>query len=209
VTPAQPPEENPAAPPNPYPGQPDGFERLWTPHRMAYIDGYERPATGDPAECPFCLAPGRPDEESLIVGRGRTAYVVLNLFPYNPGHLLVCPYRHVADVTALDAGELAELGQLAARAVRILNRTAQPAGFNLGINQGSVAGAGIGAHLHMHVVPRWSGDANFFPIVARTRALPELLGDTRRRLADAWGGEEGTDGTPSSDDPAKGPTCSA
>jgi ATP adenylyltransferase len=167
-------------------GDPDGFGRLWTPHRMAYIEGgMKRAAAGQ--ECPFCQGPTRVDEQSLIVHRAETVFVVLNLFPYSSGHLLVCPYRHVADYTELTADETRELSEETARAMRVLRQVFDPLGFNLGMNQGRVAGAGIAAHLHQHVVPRWTGDSNFFPIIAKTRAMPRLLGDTRRLLADAWG----------------------
>jgi len=118
--------------------------------------------------------------------RGKLAYVVLNLYPYNPGHLLVCPYRHVSSYVDLTAEETQEVAELTRTAVRVLTEVSAPHGFNLGINQGEVAGAGIAAHLHQHVVPRWGGDANFLPVVARTKALPQLLDDTRQRLADAW-----------------------
>ncbi|WP_167581516.1 HIT family protein [Kineococcus rubinsiae] len=168
-------------------GDPDGFERLWTPHRLAYIKGDRKPSDpDDSAQCPFCRAPGLDDAEGLVVHRGRTAFVVLNLFPYNPGHLLVCPYRHVSSYVDLRADELAEFTALTRAAVLSLQAASNPAGFNLGMNQGGVAGAGIAAHLHQHVVPRWEGDANFLPVVARTKALPELLEDTRRRVAAAW-----------------------
>lgn len=168
-------------------GERDGFGRLWTPHRMAYIGGQDKPSDDAPgAGCPFCRAPGLDDEEGLVVARGRAAYVVLNLYPYNGGHVLVCPYRHVADYTDLTAEEVADVAELTRTAMRVLRAVSSPHGFNLGMNQGEVAGAGIQAHLHQHVVPRWGGDANFLPIVARTRALPELLADTRARLAAAW-----------------------
>ncbi|WP_066588581.1 HIT family protein [Cellulomonas timonensis] len=169
------------------PGVPDGFERLWTPHRMAYIGGENKPsddAAG--AGCPFCRAPSLSDEDALIVARGDAAYVVLNLYPYNSGHLLVCPYRHVADYTDLTPEEVADVAELTRTAMRVVRAAYAPDGFNLGMNQGQVAGAGIAAHLHQHIVPRWGGDSNFLPIVARTRALPELLSDTRARLAAAW-----------------------
>ncbi len=113
---------------------------------------------------------------------------MLNLYPYNAGHLLLCPYRHVADYTELTADERAELGAFQADAMRTLRAVAGPHGFNLGLNQGPVAGAGIAAHLHQHVVPRWGGDSNFMPIVAHTRVLPQLLTDTRALLAAAWPG---------------------
>lgn len=122
----------------------------------------------------------------MVVARGEYAYVVMNLFPYSPGHLLVCPYRHVADYPDLTADETREVAELTQRAMRVIRRVSGAGGFNLGMNQGDVAGAGIGMHLHQHIVPRWSGDMNFMPIIARTRALPQLLGDTRALLADAW-----------------------
>ncbi|MDR1790866.1 MAG: HIT domain-containing protein [Propionibacteriaceae bacterium] len=164
---------------------PDGLERLWTPYRMAYIDSHN---DGSPEpECPFCAAPGKSDEDGLIVYRGETCYVVLNLFPYSPGHVLVCPYRHVADYTDLTDAERVEVGELTAAAMRTLRAVSQPHGFNIGMNQGDVAGAGIAKHLHQHIVPRWFGDANFFPIIAQTKAIPQLLGDTRERLAAVFG----------------------
>ena len=179
-------------------GVPDGFGRLWTPHRMAYLGGADKPAAGAAGtECPFCRVPSLSDEDGLIVARGEVAYVVMNLYPYNGGHVLVCPYRHVADYTELAAAEVAEVAMLTRTAMRVLREVSGAHGFNLGMNQGEAAGAGIAAHLHQHVVPRWTGDANFLPIVGRTRALPELLADTRARLAAAWP-------VPSSTDPQKG-----
>jgi ATP adenylyltransferase len=167
-------------------GEPDGFDRLWTPHRMAYLGGQDKPADDSVGQCPFCRAPERDDADGLIVHRGALAYVVLNLYPYNAGHLMVCPYRHVSDYVDLTEEETAEVASLTRSAIRVLTAVSSPHGFNLGMNQGAVAGAGIAAHLHQHVVPRWGGDSNFLPIVARTRALPELLGETRERLASAW-----------------------
>jgi len=169
-------------------GDPDGLERLWTPHRMTYISGQTRPEGGyeKPAGCPFCLAPQRADEDNLVVARGVQVFALLNLYPYNPGHLLVCPYRHVADYTELDDAETAELAAFTRRAMRVVRHTSSPHGFNIGMNQGAVAGAGIAAHLHQHVVPRWGGDANFMPVIGRTKVLPQLLGDTRSMLAKAW-----------------------
>ena len=168
-------------------GVPDGFERLWTPHRMAYLGGQDKPVDASAGHgCPFCRIPTLSDEDGLIVARGVVAYVVLNLYPYNSGHLLVCPYRHVADYTELTEPEVAEVASLTRTAMRVVREVSAPQGFNLGMNQGEVAGAGIAAHLHQHVVPRWGGDSNFLPIVGRSRALPELLGDTRTRLAAAW-----------------------
>lgn len=170
-------------------GEPDGFQRLWTPHRMAYIGGENKPTDDAPGDgCPFCRAAALPDEQGLVVGRGELTYALLNLYPYNSGHVLVCPYRHVADYADLTADEAADLAETTRAALGALRAVYAPQGFNVGINLGDAAGAGISAHLHQHVVPRWRGDSNFLPIVGRTRALPELLGDTRARLAAAWPG---------------------
>lgn len=164
-------------------GVPDEFQRLWTPHRMAYISAGREPMEKN---CPFCAAPDKSDEDGLIVARGRTAYVLLNLFPYNSGHLLVCPYRHIATYDQATDEEVAEIGALTQRGMRVLRTVSNCDGFNLGMNQGAIAGAGVDAHLHQHIVPRWASDANFFPIIAKTKALPQLLGDVRRAVADAW-----------------------
>ncbi|MDX6297657.1 MAG: adenylyltransferase [Nocardioidaceae bacterium] len=167
-------------------GEPDGFQRLWTPHRMAYIQGENKPATSGSGDCPFCRVPGLPDEEGLVVRRGELAFAVLNLYPYSPGHLMVCPYRHVSDYPDLTMQECAEVALLTQQAMTTLRDVSAAGGFNIGMNQGDVAGAGIAAHLHQHVVPRWGGDTNFMPAVARTKVLPQLLRDTRAQLADAW-----------------------
>ncbi|MDO4791600.1 MAG: HIT domain-containing protein [Buchananella hordeovulneris] len=172
--------------PEAFAGQSDRYERLWTPHRIAYIKGEAKPADSSAAQCPFCSMRERSDEEALVVRRTELAFVVLNLFPYNTGHLLVCPWRHVADYTDLTDAERTEVAVLTQQAMRVTRAVSGPDGFNLGMNQGEVAGAGIAAHLHQHVVPRWRGDANFLPIIAQTKALPELLADTRARLAAAW-----------------------
>jgi ATP adenylyltransferase len=164
-------------------GIPDGFQRLWTPHRIAYIEQGGM-APGD--DCVFCTAPTLSDEQALIVHRGELAYVILNLFPYNSGHLLVVPYRHIATYDSVTPEEVAEIGALTQTAMRVLTQTSRADGFNIGMNQGAIAGAGIAAHLHQHVVPRWATDANFFPIVARTKAIPRLLGEVRDELAAAW-----------------------
>jgi ATP adenylyltransferase len=170
-----------------YAGDPDAFGRLWTPHRLVYIRGENKPPNADEGrDCPFCRAPGDADEERLIVARGQRVYAVLNLYPYNSGHLLVVPYRHVADYVDLSTAELDEFGEFTQRALRTLASVMAPHGYNIGMNQGAVAGAGIAAHLHQHVVPRWGGDTNFMPVVARTRVLPQLLADAREALADAW-----------------------
>ena len=168
-------------------GGPDALERLWTPYRMAYIRGESKPADDSAGECPFCRIPGQDDDERfLVVHRGETAYAVLNLYPYAPGHLMVCPYRHIADYTDTSDEEAAEIAALVKTAMRTLRRVSRAEGFNLGMNQGLAGGAGIAAHLHQHVVPRWLGDQNFMPVIGHTKTLPQLLQDTRRLLADSW-----------------------
>jgi ATP adenylyltransferase len=169
-------------------GVPDELDRLWTPHRMAYISGENKPADGTAGECPFCRIPKLEDAEGLIVHRGTSAYAVLNLYPYSPGHLMVCPYRHVADYAELTAEETDEVATLTQQAMRVIRSVSGAHGFNIGMNQGAIAGAGIAAHLHQHVVPRWAGDQNFLPIIGRTKTLPQLMGETRELLADAWDG---------------------
>ena len=165
------------------PGVPDEFQRLWTPHRMAYIQAGPEPLR---EVCPFDEAPLKSDEDGLIVARGETAYALLNLFPYNSGHLLICPYRHIGTYDEATAEEVAEIGAMTQTAMRVLRAVSRCDGFNIGMNQGAVAGAGVAAHLHQHVVPRWATDANFFPIIAKTKALPQLLGEVRQAVADAW-----------------------
>ena len=166
-------------------GPPDGFGRLWTPHRIAYITG----SAGKPVDedaCPFCRIPAMSDADGLIVARGETVYVVLNLFPYNGGHALVVPYRHVASYVDISAAELAEFSSFTQATVRAITHVSGPGGFNIGMNQGSIAGAGIAAHLHQHVVPRWGGDTNFMPVIGQTKVLPHLLNEVRESLAAAW-----------------------
>ncbi len=169
-------------------GEPDDLDRLWTPHRIAYIRGQDKPADESAGECPFCRIPQLDDEAGLVVHRDQLAYAVLNLYPYSPGHLMVCPYRHVADYTEISDEEVVAIADLTRTAMRVIRSVSGAAGFNLGMNQGAIAGAGIAAHLHQHVVPRWPGDQNFMPIIGRTKTLPELLSDTRALLAEAWQG---------------------
>lgn len=164
---------------------PDAFQRLWTPYRIAYIKANTQQEQADDG-CPFCTAPQLSDEQALIVHRGTHAYVLLNLYPYNSGHLLVCPYRHVATYDEATPEEVAEIGSLTQVAMRVLTETSQCHGFNIGMNQGRIAGAGIAEHLHQHIVPRWALDSNFFPIVAGTKAVPRLLGEVREEIANAW-----------------------
>jgi len=168
-------------------GGPDGLERLWTPYRMAYIRGESKPSDDSEGECPFCRIPREDDDERfLVVRRGRLAYVVLNLYPYAPGHLMVCPYRHIADFTETTDAESVEIAAMTKAALRTLRSVSKAEGFNVGMNQGAAGGAGIAAHLHQHVVPRWVGDQNFMPVIGHTKTLPQLLQETRGLIADAW-----------------------
>ena len=164
-------------------GVADDLRRLWVPHRMVYVSDHTQPEQHD---CPFCAAPAREDADALIVARGTHAYVLLNLFPYNSGHMLVCPYRHISTYDEATAEEVAEIGALTQTAMRVARSTIACDGFNIGMNQGEIAGAGIAAHLHQHIVPRWRSDANFFPIIAKTKAMPQLLGEVRELFAGAW-----------------------
>ncbi|MFF0377791.1 HIT family protein [Actinoplanes missouriensis] len=153
---------------------------------MVYIAGQSNAGQKQPEGCPFCLAPGLEEPETLVVARGEAVYALLNLYPYNPGHLLVCPYRHVADYTDLTEAETAEVAAFTRTAMRVVRSVSSPHGFNIGMNQGSIAGAGIAAHLHQHVVPRWGGDANFMPVIGQTKILPQLLAETRDLILKAW-----------------------
>lgn len=164
----------------------DALQRLWTPHRLAYIKGENKPDTDEKHGCPFCRIPSLPDEDGLVVARGREVYAVLNLYPYNPGHLMVVPFRHVADYTDLTASETVEVAEFTQHAMTTVRSVTDAHGFNIGMNQGVIAGAGIAAHLHQHLVPRWGGDSNFMPVVGHTKVLPQLLGETRTLIADAW-----------------------
>lgn len=169
-----------------HPGVPDALQRLWTPYRMVYIKGEDKPADGSPEECPFCRAPSQSDEDALIIHRGKSCYVICNLYPYNPGHMLVCTYRHVAEYVDLTTEETIEMAELTQQMIRVIKQVSAPAGFNLGMNQGAAGGAGVAAHIHQHVVPRWQGDANFLPIIGQTKAVPMFLANTRQLFADAW-----------------------
>ena len=167
-------------------GMPDGWQRLWAPHRLEYLRGENRPLAGNDVACPFCRVLTLSDEEGLIVHRGVSAYVVMNLYPYNPGHLLICANRHVADLTELTVEERHEITDISSHAMSTLRKVSKADGFNLGMNQGAISGAGVAAHIHQHIVPRWSGDANFMPIIGKTKVMPQLLTVTRAELAAAW-----------------------
>jgi ATP adenylyltransferase len=167
-------------------GMPDNWQRLWAPHRLSYLEGENRPLPGNEIQCPFCRIPTLSDEDALIVARGKEAYVVMNLYPYNAGHLLVCTFRHVAELPELTEYERNEVTSLTAHAMKVLRRASKAVGFNIGVNQGSVSGAGIAGHFHQHIVPRWAGDANFMPIIGKTKVLPQLLQESRELLSTNW-----------------------
>jgi ATP adenylyltransferase len=163
----------------------DALQRLWTPWRASYVRDPDAASSG----CPFCLLPARGrerDDESLIVHRGATTFVILNAYPYNPGHLMIVPYRHTDDLAALSLEEVHEVAELSQRALRVLRATSGAHAFNVGMNVGAIAGAGIAEHVHQHVVPRWGGDTNFMPVIGQTRVLPELLAETWARIAPAF-----------------------
>jgi len=153
------------------------MERLWAPWRMQYINA--QPEQG----CIFCVKPREDrDAENLILHRGKGAFIILNAFPYNNGHLLIAPYRHVADLSALTEEEQGDILRLTALGCEALKSAVRPHGFNIGLNLGQVAGAGIADHLHVHIVPRWNGDTNFMPVLADVKVLPEALASTYSAL---------------------------
>ena len=159
-------------------------ERLWAPWRLAYI---EKASTGPGDEgCIFVELPKQADDrKNLILYRGKTAFVMLNAFPYTNGHLMVAPYRHTADLSGLTDEELLEINQLVAKSLDWIKKAYNPEGFNIGVNLGRAAGAGIPDHIHWHIVPRWGGDTNFMTTVGETRVLPQSLDDSWERLKNA------------------------
>jgi len=162
----------------------DEQQRLWTPWRMRYVGGERRPTPPGVSIFSAIAADPAHDAQNFVLHRGTRAFVVMNLYPYNTGHCMVVPYRQVAALDALDEGEMIEIGLLLPWLTRLLQITLRCDGLNLGLNLGAVAGAGVAEHLHWHVVPRWQGDANFMPIVAKTTVMPELLPDTYAKLRD-------------------------
>ncbi len=152
------------------------MEIKWTPWRAGYIKGA---SDGEPTGCPLCTAyQAADDQERLVLARGRHNYVLMNLYPYNPGHLMVVPYEHTASFDTLPPDTASEMIRLGQACTRILTDSMQPHGFNLGMNLGRVAGAGIDEHLHLHVVPRWNGDTNFLPLIGGVKLIPEAIDDT-------------------------------
>ncbi|ORB75903.1 HIT family protein [Mycobacterium scrofulaceum] len=174
-------------------GESDHLQRLWTPYRMTYLA--EAPMKRDPngsgkSEQPFTDIPQLSDEEGLVVARGELVYAVLNLYPYNPGHLMVVPYRRVSELEDLTVEESAELMAFIQKAIRVIKNVSRPHGFNVGLNLGTSAGGSLAEHLHVHVVPRWGGDANFITIIGGSKVIPQLLRETRRLLATEWSREQ-------------------
>lgn len=163
------------------------LDRIWNGWRAAYVNEIgDRPATAEGSVFTQILAAGIPDEESHIIRRGARTFVILNAFPYTSGHLMVLPYREVGNLEDLDDDEAAELWRTVTDAVRAVKAAYRPGGVNVGINMGRSAGGSVSEHLHVHVVPRWIGDANFMTAVAEARTLPEPLSLSARKLRDAW-----------------------
>jgi ATP adenylyltransferase len=175
-------------------GDPDHLQRLWTPHRMSYIaeSPMKKGAGSAQSKEPFTDIPAMSDEDGLMVARGELVYAVLNLYPYNPGHLMVVPYRRVSELEDLSVDESAELMAFTQKAIRVIKAVSRPHGFNVGLNLGTSAGGSLAEHLHMHVVPRWGGDANFITIIGGSKVIPQLLGETRRLLATEWDRMDGS-----------------
>lgn len=157
---------------------PGAMSHLWTPWRMPYLQGKE-PL---PDDCLFCIKPQAEDDEAHIVHRGRFCYVILNRFPYNNGHLMIVPYAHVATLERLDCECTAELMELSQLSLQVLREAYDPQGFNVGMNIGAVAGAGVADHIHLHVVPRWGGDTNYMTTLGKTRIIPEWINQTYEQL---------------------------
>jgi ATP adenylyltransferase len=167
------------------------MKKLWAPWRMAYIKEALNTEKGKEKECVLCeigKASEDKDSENLVLARGKLVYVLLNRFPYCNGHLMVTPYKHTSELAELSDEALVELLRFTQRSIDTLRRTANPDGFNVGTNFGRVAGAGIEDHLHLHVVPRWSGDTNFMPVLADTKVVSQALAETWRELKANWAG---------------------
>jgi len=159
------------------------MEQLWRDWRMQYIESARSPDEG----CIFCELQEREPEKGLVLAKNAKAFALMNLYPYNPGHLMVAPLRHTGSLEDLDVEEMRQVSELLQASVKVLEEVLAPDGFNVGMNLGRVAGAGYPGHLHWHVVPRWTGDANFMPIVGETRVLPQLVGATFEKLRRGFG----------------------
>jgi ATP adenylyltransferase len=160
--------------------------QLWAPRRMAYVNGADSCRDRAQHDCTFCRVPTLDDQDALILHRGKHAYVVLNRYPYNNGHLMVIPDRHVSDYSELTAEESAEFTELTSTAIHVLRSAMYAQGFNVGMNIGNAGGASVAGHLHQHVVPRWDGDTNFMPVLGQTKVVPQSLEETWTVLARAW-----------------------
>lgn len=167
-------------------GEPDHLQRLWSPHRMTYLAQAPRNRADAAPSQPFTEIPRMSDEDGLMVARGELVYAVLNLYPYNAGHLMVVPYRRVSELEDLTTEESAELMAFIQKAIRVIKAVSRPHGFNVGLNLGAAAGGSLAEHLHVHVVPRWGGDANFITVIGDSKVMPQLLAETRRLLAEEW-----------------------
>ncbi|WP_338249155.1 HIT domain-containing protein [Pyrodictium abyssi] len=164
---------------------------LYAPWRYKYIKStVER----EPSECIFCAAPKKSDDEVLILYRGRYNYIIMNLYPYNTGHVMVIPYRHVADITELTTEELTEMMDLVKLSVKLIRQVLKPHGFNIGMNIGRIAGAGVDKHIHIHVVPRWNGDTNFMPVIAGVKVISQDVRETYKALKEALKSQSGSQG---------------
>ncbi len=158
------------------------MENLWSPWRMKYVTDTE-----NPDGCVFCTAPAQADDAArLIVHRGKDCFAILNRYPYTSGHLMVVPFAHVSSIELLTPDVRAELFEMVNRAIGVLREVYHPDGFNVGINMGEAAGAGIAEHAHVHIVPRWAGDTSFMSTVGETRVIPEELGVTWQRITNHW-----------------------
>lgn len=178
-------------------GDADGLTRLWAPYRMSYIADDNRNSSD-----PFEEIPHGSDEEGLIIARGETVYCLLNLFPYNSGHMMVVPYRRVKNLEDLNPEETAELMAFTKKAIRTLKAVSHPHAINVGMNLGKASGGSIAEHLHVHIVPRWAGDANFMTVIGGVKVLPQLLRETRSLLAEAWASLDTSDDQPSAEQSA-------
>jgi len=158
------------------------FKILWNPWRFEYVKTTVKPRE----KCVLCELPKHDDKESLIIYRGKHSYIALNAYPYNSGHVMIIPYRHVPSIEDLSSEELTEITDLIVKSIKAIRKAFNPDGFNVGMNIGRAAGAGIDDHVHVHVVPRWVGDANFMAIISSTKNLPISLDETYRLLRDAW-----------------------
>jgi ATP adenylyltransferase len=160
------------------------MERIWAPWRLAYVKDASKDRE---SECIFCAAfESGDDKASMIVRRGERCFVILNKFPYTNGHLMIAPYEHIATLQGLDEPTVTELMSLAQRAINALETSYSPHGYNVGFNQGRVAGAGVEHHIHMHVVPRWGGDTNFMPVLGDTRVMNQTLADSFKTVSEAF-----------------------